>query len=518
MKITRNLIVLSLLCAVSALGATFGGTETTKVDLPIDADGSVWIENPIGNIDVIGTDDNFVSCIVQKIVRGANDASVAEAREQTQILTSGDTRIRAFKTQLPPLRSMRWSSSVNFFVRVPKSVLVKIGSQSAEHIHVSNLTRSVTVKNTNGAVVLESVTGSAMVESVNGNITFDSKGNPAANAQLTTVNGRVDIVAPADASFRWVGQTIAGDFRTNFSTVTGRMNGTNFRGGINGGHGPTITTASLMGIVSLMRRGANPREARSVRSFSSVVATGAEPPPLDRKIQMPFYQGDYTFSTSLGNVEIGQVFGSAKIDTGAGEIRLGLVRGDCTLLSRGGQLTLGDIFGTLNVRTKAGDVLINAARAGGFASTGGGLVRVLYASGPLTLHSDGGDIIVRSTTGGVIADTPSGDVTITLDPTVRSVPLDLKTGDGNIVIKLGPRFAADIDAIVITSDADASAIHSDFSGLSLRRESFNGRTRIHATGKVNGGGDRVTLYAEEGDIRVSAQAPHADVSPNAQDR
>ena len=179
---------------------------------------------------------------------------------------------------------------------------------------------------------------------------------------------------------------------------------------------------------------------------------------------------------------------------------------------------VGDIFGTLNVRTKAGDVLINAARAGGFASTGGGLVRVLYASGPLTLHSDGGDIIVRSTTGGVIADTPSGDVTITLDPTVRSVPLDLKTGDGNIVIKLGPRFAADIDAIVITSDADASAIHSDFSGLSLRRESFNGRTRIHATGKVNGGGDRVTLYAEEGDIRVSAQAPHADVSPNAQDR
>ena len=169
--------------------------------------------------------------------------------------------------------------------------------------------------------------------------------------------------------------------------------------------------------------------------------------------------------------------------------------------------------GAINVRTKAGDIAINAARAGGFASTGGGQVRVLYASAPLTLHSDGGDITVRTTTAGVTADTPSGDVTITLDPNVRSVPLDLKTGDGNIVIRLGPRFAADIDAIIVTSDADANAIHTDFSGLSMRRDQVGGRTRIRATGKVNGGGERVSLYAEEGDIRVVAQAPRADVSP-----
>ena len=65
---------------------------------------------------------------------------------------------------------------------------------------------------------------------------------------------------------------------------------------------------------------------------------------------------------------------------------------------------------------------------------------------------------------------------------------------------------------------------------SILTDSLKGKTKaevkalfdkVHemvTTGKVNGGGDRVTLYAEEGDIRVSAQAPHADVSPNAQDR
>src|ERR1043165_254084 len=108
MKITRHLLIVSLFCAASAWAATFGGTETTTVTLPIDADGSVWIENPFGNIDVIGTDDAVVTCSAQKVVRGADDAAVVEAREQTQILTSGDMRIRAFKTALPPLRSLRW--------------------------------------------------------------------------------------------------------------------------------------------------------------------------------------------------------------------------------------------------------------------------------------------------------------------------------------------------------------------------------------------------------------------------
>src|SRR5438132_1270391 len=115
------IITVALLCAASAWGANFnnGGTEAVKIELPVAADGSVWIENPVGNIDVIGTDDNFVTFIAQKIVRGADESAVIEARQQTQILTSGDERVRVFKTQLPPLRSMRWSSSVNYIIRVP---------------------------------------------------------------------------------------------------------------------------------------------------------------------------------------------------------------------------------------------------------------------------------------------------------------------------------------------------------------------------------------------------------------
>ena len=38
------------------------------------------------------------------------------------------------------------------------------------------------------------------------------------------------------------------------------------------------------------------------------------------------------------------------------------------------------------------------------------------------------------------------------------------------------------------------------------REQVGGKTKIHAMGKVNGGGERVELYAEDGGIQISARA------------
>ena len=175
------------------------------------------------------------------------------------------------------------------------------------------------------------------------------------------------------------------------------------------------------------------------------------------------------------------------------------------MTSLGGPLNLGDIMGSLFAHTGAGDIIVRAARMGGQVTTDGGLVRVIYAGGPMTLRSGGGDIIVRQFSAFMDAETSSGDVTLTADPAQKTIKTTARTLQGNIVLNVNPRFGADIDATILTSDPDMNEMHIDFNGISIRREQVGNKTRIRATGKINGGGERVELYAEEGDIHISAQ-------------
>ncbi|HKO56457.1 MAG TPA: DUF4097 family beta strand repeat-containing protein, partial [Thermoanaerobaculia bacterium] len=470
-------------------------------EVPLNADGVVWIANPTGNIDVVGVEGGIVSILAERLTRGADAAAVDEAKEQTAIYVAGDERNATIRTLVPMVHSVRWTTNVNYSIRVPRTASVRIESSTSDHIRVSNVRGAVTVKNLNGTVFLENAVGPVTVDSVNGTIVYDPNGRPSANVSLTTVNGQIQVAVVPDARFQWVAETIKGDFLTNLP-IRGRVVGTGYRGALNAG-GPTLATAAMTGNVTLLRKGSRPTDARSVRATEGTIG----PVTVARTIDLPIFEGNFAYATNIGNVRIGQVRGSAKIETGAGEVHLGRILGSATVLSGGGPLDIGDVIGTLNAYTKAGDVLVQAARAGGEISTDGGLIRVLYAGAPGTrLHSGGGDIIVRQASGPVNADTRSGDITINVDANLLTTTVTAKTSQGSVVLNAAPKFSADIDATLVTSDADAHTIRSDFAGLQIRREpAGNNRMRIRATGKINGGGERVELYAEEGDILLTAQ-------------
>jgi hypothetical protein len=152
--------------------------------------------------------------------------------------------------------------------------------------------------------------------------------------------------------------------------------------------------------------------------------------------------------------------------------------------------------------TNAGDVFVEAARRGGVIETTGGTIRLLYTGGPTRLVTGGGDIVVRQAAGPVEAETHSGDITIGVDRSSRRQKIDASTDKGNVVINIGPQFGADFDLTVITSDPAAHTIQADFPGLSISRDEVDGKTRIRATGRINGGGDRVSVQATDGSIRV----------------
>ena len=507
-RIRTVIAVAVLLSSTQLFGASFNASSRVVREFPVDPAGSVWIDNPFGSIDVIGGDGNGISVTAERMLTAPDPVTLHEAADAVAMSFEGDTKVRLIRTLLPPMRNVRWSVAVNYVVRVPRGVNVKIGgSKSAEHIRVSNVNGSVTVNGFTGTVIMEGVVGASVVNMVNGRIIYDYTQKPAARAQVQAVNADIDMWLPANSNFEWVANTINGDMLSTFNVKAGRFNGSVFHGVVGSG-GTTINTESMMGHVAVLVKGSNLNDAQSIRMNEPGHQAGSgdvlrQPA---KKIQMPFVNGEFVFAASVADVVVGEVRGNARVETGAGEVELGAVFGQCNVTSLGGPLNLGDIMGSLFAHTGAGDIIVRAARMGGQVTTDGGLVRVIYAGGPMTLRSGGGDIIVRQFSAFMDAETASGDVTMTADPAQKTIKVIGRSLQGNIVLNVSPRFAADIDATILTSDPDANEMHIDFNGITVRREQVGNKTRIRATGKINGGGERVELYAEEGDIYISAQA------------
>ncbi len=506
MRLNRLLPVAALLLvsAHAALAADFAATDRFSKELTLDISGSFLIENPYGSVEVVGGDGPGMTILAQKIVKGVDKAAIEEGRAQTDMALGGDSHFRVIKSVFPTVRSTRWSSAINYQIRVPRTVHVKIGTHSSERVHVVNIGGNVFIKNVNGLIILERVAGATVVESINGSILFDTSERISANLGLSTVNGQIEVRVAPDSSFRWAADTIKGDFRTTLP-VRGRFDGSSFRGTVNSPDGPTITTASMMGNIYLLGKGTPAKQAESVRLRSTSIIP-APAPIAATTIRKTLVQGAFTYETSIGNVAVGEIRGNARVITGAGEVQLGSVTGECYVNSLGGPLHLGDMFGPLTARTRAGDILVHAARDGGTITTGGGTIRLLYNGGPTSLSSGGGDIIVRQAAGPIDAETKSGDITITVDPTVRNERITARTSKGNVTLNVPPGFGADLVMTILTSDPDKHLMRSDFHGLSVRRDQVGNKTRIQATAKLNGGGERVELSAEDGGLQLSSRS------------
>ena len=474
-------------------------------ELPIYLGGTFVLENQAGDIEVIGSDDEKVGINAVLNVRAVDKDAAADAVRSTQVAFLGNPAMQIVRTLIPPIHNGSWTSGVNFVIHVPRTVHVKIVSTSAARIHVSDIRGNVAIKSFNGIIELEQLTGASTIETANGSIVFTVPPVGLAETQLSSVNGNVEVIAPSTANFQWIASTLKGDVRTTFP-IRAIFDGNSFHGNINAPGGPTITTRSLMGDVAVLQAGSKYAWAKSLRKPDEVVPTPQTTQALPNKVstfRQNVVQGFLTFSTLVGNILVGEIHGGAKLMTGAGEVQVGSILGNCDITSLGGPLNLGDMLGDLSARTEAGDVLVQSARNGGSITTGGGIIRLLYTGGPTRLQSGGGDIVVRQAAGPINAETQSGDITITIDPSLTKDRVTAKTAKGNIMIDIPPTFGADIDATVVTSEPDAQKFISDFPGLSIRREQIAGKTKIRATGKVNGGGERFDLYAQDGSIQLT---------------
>lgn len=503
----RTAIALALFVTSPLFAANVVSKRQYNQQWTLAPGGALEVNNAFGNITIVGSDEADVEAAVTKTIVGVDEKAVAEGDDRTELRVGGDDRLRIVNTVNPLGRNPRWSATVDYTLRVPRAVHVRVNASTAALIRVAGVRGNVHVTTFSGQVRLENVTGAATVENTNGMILFISD-RPTANADLMSVNGDVMIVVPPTANFQWIAESLKGDIRSTIPT-RGDLVGTSFRGHVNAPGGPTLRTRTMLGAAVLLNRGSQPHQAVDVRAVpQSAVRMISDTPRQVVAPRQQLVQGRLDWEAAIGDLDVAEVRGDAFVKTGAGEVRLGNVFGTASVRSGGGPLHLGEIHGTLIAITQAGDITVDAARLGGNIQTAGGIVRLLYTGGPTALRSGGGDIVVHQAVSSINATTRSGDVNITMDWSTKTENVIAKTSKGSITLNVNPRFAATIEATIVTSDAEAHTIKSELPGLAIQRETIaGGKTRIRATGKFNGGGERVELSAEEGSIRIASQPP-----------
>ena len=471
-------------------------TFPSEQQFPLAAGGTLFLENPVGDVVIFGKDGPNIDGMLYKRVDGVDKEAVEEGNRLTKLLIGGDEKVRSLRIAVAPGAKSEWSASVAWRINVPRTATVRVITRAGDIVQISGMRAPVHVHNINGRIVVDDHIGPAKLDSINGSIFYITP-QVRGNVMLTSVNGDVMATVPRGAGFRWIGETVRGDIRTNFP-ARGTFIGNTFTGSVNAPGGPTIRTSSLMGNIQLIAGGVPVRLAQSVKKTAPMQNPIRTAGPTTQ-----IFRGKFKYATNLGDVRVQQVVGDVDIFTGAGEVQLGAVSGSLIVKSRGGPLQFGEIDGPIEASTRAGDILIDSARRGGEIQTQGGTIRLLYTSGPTRLYSGGGDIIVRQAAASIEAETLSGDISVAIDGTSRSQRVEAKTAKGNVVLNVMPQFGADIDATILTSDPDADTIFSDIPGLSISRDQVAGKTRVRATGKINGGGEKIVLQATDGDIRIS---------------
>jgi hypothetical protein len=177
-----------------------------------------------------------------------------------------------------------------------------------------------------------------------------------------------------------------------------------------------------------------------------------------------------------------------------------------------GSVDTQSINGRLKIHTGDGSVRVQSVSGDVDVDTGDGSITVVGAKGEIRLHTGDGHVEARELDGRVNASSGDGHITIS----GRLDALDVKTGDGSINANLQPGSKVASSWTIRTGDGsvdlvlpadlqaniDASTNDGHISlGIPLTVQGTFKNSEIH--GKMNGGGQSLTVHTGDGSIRLS---------------
>jgi hypothetical protein len=193
------------------------------------------------------------------------------------------------------------------------------------------------------------------------------------------------------------------------------------------------------------------------------------------EVRMP-RDADLQIDTGDGSVDTQPIMGRVKIHTGDGAVRTQSVSGDLDIDTGDGSITVEGAKGDIRLRT------------------GDGHVEGRNLDGKVDATSGNGHITISGRLDALNIKTGDGSINAHVQPGSKIVTgWTIRTGDGSVDVVLPPDLQANIDAS--TNDGHISL------GIPVTVEGTFSNSQIH--GKMNGGGQSLTVHTGDGSIRLS---------------
>jgi len=196
---------------------------------------------------------------------------------------------------------------------------------------------------------------------------------------------------------------------------------------------------------------------------------------VELEVKLPSNTNDFHFRREI-SIEL-MVPRSAALDVHTGD----------------GNITTHGIEGSLRSDTGDGNIAAVGAKGTIYLHTGDGNINADELDGSLTVDTGDGNLILVGRFDGVDARTGDGNIEVTAYAGTRvATTWNVRTGDGNIVLRLPDGVAADLDAT--TGDGRVSCdfpvtVSGKMASTSLR-------------GPMNGGGPPLSIRTGDGNIKV----------------
>jgi len=249
MKSSLRVFSVALL-ASATIAASAKVTEKFAQTYPLDAHGSIRLENVNGSVEIVAWDKAEVSLEAEKSAKNQD----ALARMHLKIESTA-TRL-SIKTELEKAWKF-WDNAnaqVRYKLMVPAGVsLSKIDVVNA-NITVTGVTGAVNLDTVNGSIEATGLSGSGEFDTVNGSITVAYAALPASieEISLDTVNGSCTLKLPASAGFRLEADSVNGRVSCDFPITLEKSGKHDLRGTVGSG-GPEIELDSVNGSLTVAK-------------------------------------------------------------------------------------------------------------------------------------------------------------------------------------------------------------------------------------------------------------------------